>query len=615
VNRSSASGRDEFVLMHASIKTAVRRETPDRVLAAAAKSAVALAVGIAVMTAVTYLAPNLILAVRRFESSAGREYARALIEHFRPLGVVATASLLLLAWLFADAREQARIQTAAGMARQQPPDAIASSTGWWIALSLVMVCALAVWLWPLFDGLQDDEADKLLIAVGDWRTWYGQAFNPRYNILPITVARSAYLLIGSTHESLLLRLPVFLTFGAPFLLLVTRRTSERFGAFTALLLLIFYGLDGTMGEYASKVQGYLAVLAFATAQLLLWSRLIRYQQVASNLRVGAAYVAICLGGYLSHNFVVVFVAAQLTSAISLYLMARARHQSTVSAALTAGYAAVALALMAGFSLFGIGSVLSLVRGGAPRDPTVGEFVSVVTGALGGPTGALALVGLTSLALFRVERRKVMPELLLGIVTMALIGLVYWVARPQYFIARFLIWLPLVWLIPVGNTLDQSVQHVVTGEPLRVAFRTVIAAVLALAMLPSQFRWQVQRGTDPNLRTAANAALRMAAAYRADGHSVGFLLLRSDGNYSHRMWFYFRPEDFVSDRGVESSALAAAVEGHHRDIWLVPAAYGRLAADYEWISEQARERTVAGNMVVYAVSESVWRSLPLRQRVK
>ncbi len=573
-----------------------------------------LCLGIAILSGaaafVHNAAPDFVLDLYTFRQTSGREYGLALLQQFRPLGPVAAAFAAALGWFFWDADRRSLKETSSqidDVPRQPNAKARSQWRGWPYLLLVLSAIAAAVWLIPLGDGLQDDEGDKLRVAMGSWSNWAEYFFRPRYNILPITVSRFVFLATQTTQEWVL-RLPVFLLFGVPLLLMWNRHVRQAFGPLAALFLIVFYGLSGTMGEYASKVQGYLAVLAFATAQFLLWSSMVRARSPGASAPVGLAYVAVSVGAYLSHNFAIVFTAAQFCTSIFLSLVSRRQNAVGLPTAVAAAYGGIALSAVTVLIAVSLRSILLQPIFHAPsQSGTVLGLQSILMATLTGSSeglGPLAIgIMFTTIVAIQVIRQRVTPELYLGLLTILLISAVYLLVNPGLGVPRYFIWLPLVWFVVAGDTIERTIQSARTLKTRgRFLSYSVLAVLILVSVIPSQLRWQVQRREGPNLNIGGRAAQQLAKEYQERNYSVGYLLLQSAGNYSHRMWFYLPEEDIVSDRSKLGKPLSSLAGDMRRDIWIIPAAYGRFATEYLWIPEAAMRNVSAGNVTVYALSE-------------
>lgn len=469
-------------------------------------------------------------------------------------------------------------------------------------LALLAVVCLLVWMIPIGDGLQDDEGDKLRAAILGWDYWGANVFNTRINILPITLARLVYLLIPIRAEWLL-RLPLLLVFGLPLLYLLAVPFRKRYGIFVSALLLAFFGLSGIMGEYASKVQGYLSALTFSAATFILWGDMIHQRYSERVVRQGMRLVICCLCAYLSHNFTLFFLLGLFSTALLIDVMNRVRRhlQPGVNAAI--GYMSMGLVLIGATVPFGIRSILFHVTEGETRHSTLGVFYTVLVSAMTGASnwiGLMLLVGcvVCLLAVWRWGGERYRAELALGVILVLGLAVYYWIFEPRFFIDRFMIWLPLVWLVILGEGIWLLLKKWLPTN-IRPTAYAIVAMFFVLFVIPSQISWQQTRSAGVNLRQAAEAGLALAEAYEAKGYTTGFMLLRSHGNYSHRMWFYFPEGRTVSDRDSDASAAELSTRLPSQ-VWIIPAAKNDFEPEYDWIMERAVESRTAGNMTLYVV---------------
>ncbi|MBI5667993.1 MAG: hypothetical protein HZC41_08275 [Chloroflexi bacterium] len=564
-----------------------------------------------IVTVLLYLWPDELLGLYPFRDPAGRQAALELLLRFRSLGWVAAAGAGAVAVYLWDARRHAvALPAAAGSLPLTVNHLIAIEPSALVKrlLLVAVVMALVLWLLPLNDSLQDDEADKLLVSVGSWQNWTSNFFNTRVNILPITLARLVYL-VTQTRQEWLLRLPVFLTFALPLLYLWAVPYRKRYGLVTSLLLLIFFGLHGVLGEYATKVQGYLPMLTFATLQFLLWTDMLRSSERGPTLAQGLLWIALTVSGFLSHNFALFFTVAQVAAAFVIDVGLRLSRGKRTSSALTTAYGLVALIILAALSALGLRTILDHLGTGQPTVISLSAFARQLATAMTGSAGFAAIIGLALygaalVLVWRRARAQYRPELYLALVSIALLGAFYFLTTPRYFYARFLLWLPLVWLVLLGIA-TREVTAWLPGTTTRRAAIVGCAGLLAALLLPSQLNWQADRANAINMRTAAAAARDLASRYTAEGQSVGYLLVDSYGNYSHRMWFYLPEADVLSDRNRDAGEFAKLRRQMQREVWIVPAARNEFSDTYAWIPDAADEVVQAGNMGVYAVQNAAF----------
>lgn len=557
-------------------------------------------------TVIVYALPDMLLNLYPFREASGRQAALELLVQFRPLGWLAAAGAGMAAGYLWDARRSLVTfpsMPGAGPEVVSPAITVKRHTVWRWLLLAVVVAALALWLLPVNDGLQDDEADKLLVSTGTWGDWTSNFFNTRINILPITLARTVYL-VTQTRQEWLLRLPVFLAFALPLMYVWAVPCRRRYGLIASLLLVIFYGLHYTMGEYATKVQGYLSMLTFAAFQLLIWADMLRSGDRGPRLTQGLLWIAVSIGSFLSHNFALLFTVAQVVTTIIMDTELRLRRANRTAAALTTAFGLLTLAILAGLSLLGIRSILYHLGTSEEYTASGLQFIQQMASAMTGTTSlttavCLILYGAAAVSLWRRARGQYRPELYLALVTISLVTLFYLVTTPRFFYARFFIWLPMVWLIILGTAVKEraAALHLNKG-----ALAALSGALMVILLLPSQINWQTDRAHAVNMRVAASAALELASKYTLEGYSVGYLLLASYGNYSHRMWFYLPEPARLSDRNRRAGAFARARRAMKRDIWIIPAARNRFDDHYDWIPDAAAEVIQAGNMGIYVVRD-------------
>lgn len=558
-----------------------------------------------------YAVPDALLRLYPFRDQSGYRAALDVIEFARPLGFGLVAGAALAAFYFRDAARRVRPVTGALPNVTNTP-AAPGFAGWkWGLLLGLAGVALALWLLPIGDGLQDDEADKLRVVVGTWDYWVSNFFNTRVNILPITVARLVHV-ITATREEWVLRLAVFSVFTAPLLFMWLMPLRRRYGYLAAAFLLLFFGLHISMGEYASKVQGYLPVLMFAVLQFVLWTAMLKRPNGVSPV-LGVAWLLACVGGYLTHNFVILFIAAQIGAAFLLDMNARWSGRGVHrAAAIIVGYGSLLMVVMGVFLLFGLRSVLfHLGLSGDGREiVTVAEGLEQVLIAMTGNTGWAALAfllvyGAAFVYIWRTSGRTYRAELYLALLALTLVVLCVVIIRPRFFIARFFIWLPMIWLILLSLAAQRVMRQLLmvrgVARPLVLA-GTCIG--LLLAVLPSQITWQAARTAGVNLRKAAQKAFEVAQTYEATGANTGYLLLSSYGNYAHRMWFYLPDEDMVSDRDIDATQALRTADALDKNVWIVPAALGQLSGSYAWVKDEAIRTITAGNMTLYVIPEYV-----------
>jgi hypothetical protein len=309
-----------------------------------------------------------------------------------------------------------------------------------------------------------------------------------------------------------------------------------------------------------------------------------------------------VGGFFAHNFVIAFTGALFISTFILDVDARRRgvNRAGIVKAVAAG--SIALALLAGFSLLGIRSISAHL--GEGDEASIAGLASALAGALTGVSdnGSILLIAAYSIAFVVVAvlaGRSYQAELIVAfVITAALIGY-YLLIRPRFFIDRFMIWLPLVWIILLGMAVSLILLR------LRPRFRPLAAAIsggaLILVMLPSQVTWQNFNRSDVDLRLAADETMLLTDKYEAQGNSVGYLLLSSYGNYGYRLWFYFPESSVVSDRTDTNPFVTQRVQLQQHDIWFVPTARDQLASAYAWIPGRAVESSEAGNVTIYVVT--------------
>jgi hypothetical protein len=565
----------------------------------------AVAAGIACTATLTlYLGPEIALEFYPFREPSGRLFALRLIERLRPGGWIVIAVSTMLAYYFFNARSRTFRDpvTQAGNDQNTASEAIYEHAAVWNwVLAVLIILTIVLWLWPINDGLQDDEGDKLKLALGSWQDWGSNFFNTRMNILPITLARLTFLVTGWRQEWLL-RLPIFVIFAIPLVYMWTRTIKDRYGPVASALLLIFYGLHYVLGEYASKVQGYLPVLTFTTAQFLLWSKMIRTANSRPLLRDGILYVLVCIGGFLSHNYSILFVAAQFCASMIIDVSQRWRNKAAISVATTTAYAGLAVAILSVCTILGMKSIVGVVGfEGASMAELLSQLFIILTGGRIGLWSTAFLFVMIVSVIWAIKSGRAVPEACLAIVTLGILVTFYIVFLPSFFLARYMIWLPLAWLTITGIGMHEvvSLMRLTTSRVRWVPYAGACGFVF-VTLLPSQVGWQEQRKVDPNLRVAADAIHKIASQYHDAGRSVGYLLLRSHANYSHRMWFYFPANDTVSDFGMSCRDLCVLQKAVGRDIWIIPVARGELDDDYKWISGIAHIGAIAGNMVIYVV---------------
>lgn len=565
-------------------------------------------VGSVIVSALVMFAPLTVIQLVHLSSAEMTETATRILGLLRlPVWLVPITSLGAFAY-FRGAEKQARVASLLAASGTMPAEPVAAGRRWNILLLALAAACLIFWIIPIQDGLQDDEGDKLRVALWGWDYWFENVFNTRVNILPITMARLVYLVTHSRVEWVL-RLPLLLVFGLPLLYMFTVSFRKRYSPQVSVLLLIFFALSGIAGEYASKVQGYLAALTFSTACFILWIDIVRDHRQERILLRGAAFALCCLGAYLSHNFTVFFLLGLFDTTVLIAIVNRFRQRAEMAVTAIIGFMWLAFLAIALISLLSFRSILAHLGGGGDRGlPAFETLYKAIASAMTGTSHPISLVLMFGyftawFIALHLGGRRYRPELTLAALLTFGLVLYFWIFNPRFFIDRFMIWLPLVWL-PILGEGGQLFLEWLPSLSIRVkGLSCALGGVLfALLLIPSQISWQQARATAVNLRVAAEAGKKLGESYEAQGYSVAYLLLRSYGNYSHRMWFYFPEDRTVSDHNSEAT-LKELHNTLDSQVWIVPVPRNELSGQYNVIPDIAVERQEAGNATLYVVFEA------------